>query len=113
MNLGLEAKTHISESAWSAWMQTYQILTYRTDELCSQNSFFSTSIQQNPGISLKEGQLKGYACQVYGPLKYVCYYEYRFLYQNYQNTLEMSKPTINYHPHKQMIHKQFRVYRFK
>ena len=33
MILGLEARMHISESAWSAWMQLYQLLAYQTDEL--------------------------------------------------------------------------------
>ena len=77
MILGLEARMHILESAWSVWMQTYQFLAYQTDELHSQKSLVLASIQQNPGISLKQGQLKCYVCQVYGLLKYVYYYEYR------------------------------------
>ena len=77
MILGLEARMHILESAWSVWMQTYWFLTYQIDELHSQKSLVLASIQQNPGISLKQGQLKCYVCQVYGLLKYVYYYEYR------------------------------------
>ena len=77
MILGLEARMHILESAWSVWMQTYQFLAYQIDELHSQKSLVLASIQQNPGISLKQGQLKCYVCQVYGLLKYVYYYEYR------------------------------------
>ena len=77
MNLGLEARMHILVSVWSAWMQTHQFLVYQTDELCSQKSLVPACIQLNPGISLKQAQLKCYACQVYGLLKYVYYYEYR------------------------------------
>ena len=71
MNLGLEARIHISESVWPTWMQTYQFLAYQTDEFSSQKSLVPVSIQQNPVISLKQGQLKCYACLVYGLLKYV------------------------------------------
>ena len=46
---------HISESAWSACMQTYQFLVYQTDELNSQKSLVPAFIQQDPEISLKEG----------------------------------------------------------
>ena len=74
MILDLEAWMHISESAWSAWMQTYQFLTYQTDELSSQKSLVPASIQKNPGISLKQVQQKYYACQVHGLLKYYHYY---------------------------------------
>ena len=77
MILGLEARMHILESAWSLRMQTYQFLAYQIDELHSQKSLVLASIQQNPGISLKQGQLKCYVCQVYVLLKYVYYYEYR------------------------------------
>ena len=77
MILGLEARMHILESAWSVWMQTYQFLVYQTDTLQSQKSLVLTSIHQNPGISSKQGQLKCYFCQVYGLLKCVYYYEYR------------------------------------
>ena len=77
MILGLEARMHILESAWSVWMQTYQFLAYQIDELHSQKSLVLASIQQNPGISLKQGQLKCYVCQVYGLLKDVYYYEIR------------------------------------
>ena len=77
MILGLEARMHISESVWSVRMETYQFLAYQADELHSQKSLVLASIQQNPGISLKQGQLKCYVCQVYGLLKYVYYYEYR------------------------------------
>ena len=48
MNMGLEASMDILESAWSAWIQTYWI----------QKSLVPASIQQNPGIALKQGQLK-------------------------------------------------------
>ena len=77
MNLVLEARMNILESAWSAWIQTYQFLAYWIDKLRSQRSLVPASIQQNPGISLKQSQLKCYACQVYGLLKYMYYYEYR------------------------------------
>ena len=77
MILGLEASMHISESAWSTWMQTYQFLAYQTNELSSQKSFVPASIQKNPGNSLKQGQLKCYACQVYALLKNGYYYECR------------------------------------
>ena len=77
MILGLEATMHILESAWSVWMQTYQFLASQTDELQSQKSLVLASIQENPGTSLKQGQLKYCVCQVYGLLKYVHYYESR------------------------------------
>ena len=77
MILGLEARMHILESAWSVWMQTYQFLADQTDELHSQKSLVLASIQQNPEIFLKQGQLKCYFCQVYVLLKYVYYREYR------------------------------------
>ena len=67
------------ESAWSAWMETYQFLAYQTDELWSQRSFVPFSIKQNPGIFLEQGQLKCYPCQVCGLLKHWYYYEYRTL----------------------------------
>ena len=51
MILGLEASTHISESACSAWMQTCQFLIYQTDQLGSQKSLVKASILQNHGIS--------------------------------------------------------------
>ena len=77
MILGLEARMHILESAWSVWVQTYQFLAHQIDELHSQKSLVLASIQHNPGISLRQGQLKCYVCQVYGLLNYVYYYEYR------------------------------------
>ena len=77
MILGLGARMYILESAWSVRMQTYQFLVYQTDELLSQKSLVLASFRQNPGISLKQDQLKCYVCQVHGLLKYVYYYEYR------------------------------------
>ena len=77
MILGLGARMYILESAWSVRMQTYRFLVYQTDELLSQKSLVLASFRQNPGISLKQGQLECYVCQVYGLLKYVYYYEYR------------------------------------
>ena len=62
MILGLEARMHISESVWSVWTETYQFLAYQADELHSQKSLVLVSIQQNPGISLNQGQLKCYVC---------------------------------------------------
>ena len=53
MILGLEARMHILESAWSVWMQTYQFLAYQTDKLHSQKSLVLASIQWKlclPGI---------------------------------------------------------------
>ena len=44
MILGLEARIYISESAWSAWMQTYQFLAYQADELSSPKSLVPTSV---------------------------------------------------------------------
>ena len=79
MILGLQARIHMSVSAWSAWMQAYQFLFYQIDELSSQKSLVPASIQQNPRISLKQGKSKCYASQVYGLPKYGYYYEYRTL----------------------------------
>ena len=73
MILGLEVRMHILEFAWSLWMQTYQFLAYQIDELHSQKSLVLAFIQQNPGTSLKQGQLKCYVCQVYR----LYYYEYK------------------------------------
>ena len=77
MILGMQARIHILESAWLAWMQTYEFLAYQSDRLSSQKSLVPASIQQNPDIFLKQGQLKCYACLVCGLLKYGYYYEYR------------------------------------
>ena len=76
MILGLEARIYIY---WNLLGQSgcKHINFWPTKLTNYQISLVLASIQQKPGISLKQGQLKFYVCQVYGLLKYVYYYEYR------------------------------------